>query len=84
MNGLDRAPLANIVARIKEFGFNCVRLPYALDTLFLDPVVKKERLSLNQELIGLTAMKIFDRVIQELTDAGLMVIINNHVRGKCE
>ena len=37
-----RAHLDDISAKIAEMGFNCVRLVYALDTLFENPVVKSE------------------------------------------
>lgn len=33
----------------------------------------------NPELIGKTAMEIFDLTVQALTDESLMVILNNHV-----
>ena len=33
VNGLDRQPLASIANIIAELGFNCVRLPFALDTV---------------------------------------------------
>ena len=33
VNGLDRQPLASIANTIAELGFNCVRLPFALDTV---------------------------------------------------
>ena len=37
-------------------------------------------LSENPELFGKTAMEIFDLTVQALTDANLMVILNNHVK----
>ena len=40
VNGLDRQPLQFIADTIAELGFNCVRLPWALDTLFLTPVIR--------------------------------------------
>ena len=38
LNGLDRQPLEVIALRIKELGFNCVRLVYALDVIYKNPV----------------------------------------------
>jgi hypothetical protein len=38
LNGLDRQPLKKITARIVELGFNCVRLVYALDVFYKNPV----------------------------------------------
>ena len=80
VNGLDTQPMASIAAKISELGFNCVRLPFALDTFFLDPVIPEAVLAANPELIGQTAMQIFDATVQALTDLGLIVILNNHVR----
>ena len=74
-----RAPVDNISAKISEMGFNCVRLVYALDTLYENPIVKSERVSENPELIGKTVMEVMDRVIESLTQANIMVILNNHV-----
>ena len=75
-----RAPLDAISAKIAEMGFNCVRLVYALDTVFENPVVKPERVSENPQLAGKTVMEIMDAVVESLTTANVMVILNNHVR----
>ena len=32
------------------------------------------------ELIGMSAMEIFDETVKSLTDHGLIVILNNHIR----
>ena len=40
VNGLDRQPIQFIADTIAELGFNCVRLPWALDTLFINPVIR--------------------------------------------
>ena len=80
VNGLDRRPLDEIAEDIREMGFNCVRLVYALDTLFINGVVPSVRLAANPDLIGSTTMEVFDAVVASLTSKGLMVILNNHVR----
>ena len=64
---------------IADLGFNCVRLPWALDTLFENPVVKEERLSANTDLVGLTAMELMDAVVDSLSQHGIIVILNNHI-----
>ena len=80
VNGLDRQPLSKIVDSVVDMGFNCIRLVYALDTLYENPVIPAERLSQNLDLVGLRAMEIFDKVVAELTTKGIMVVLNNHVR----
>jgi len=79
VNGLDRQPIQKIAAIIKELGFNCVRLPWALDTFFENPIVRPERLSANPELVGGTAMELLDAAVNALSDQEIIVIPNNHV-----
>jgi len=79
VNGLDRQPISNIAQIIADLGFNCVRLPFALDTIFKNPVVRAERLSANPEMIGMTAMEVFDETIKALTDAKIIILPNNHM-----
>ena len=74
-----RAPVDDISAKISDMGFNCVRLVYALDALYENPVVKPERLTENPELVGKTSMEVMDKVIESLTRWNIMVILNNHV-----
>ena len=38
-----------------------------------------DRLAANPDLINKTALEIHDEVVKALTDANVMVIINNHV-----
>ena len=61
-----------------KFSFNCIRLTYPLQMYFDNKVVQPKYLKANPELIGKTAMEIFDYTIQVLTEVGLMVILNNH------
>lgn len=80
LNGLDRQPLEKIALRISELGFNCVRLVYALDVIYKNPVIAEHRLSANPDLVGITSLELFDKTVEVLTEtAGLMVILNNHV-----
>jgi|SRR5579863_2436038 len=77
--GLDHAPLAAIVAQIKEIGVNSVRLPWANETLERDPEVPAYAVAANPELRGKHAMEVMDAVIAALARAHLMVILDNHV-----
>ena len=74
-----RAPVDAISAKIAEMGFNCVRIGYALDTLYQNPIVKPERVTENPELVGRRVMEIMDRVIESLTQTNIMVVLNNVV-----
>jgi hypothetical protein len=73
-----KQPLDRIVQRIVSLGFNCVRLPFSLQLLYEDPVVPEIALAANAGLKGIRAMALFDLSIKRMTDAGLMVVLNNH------
>lgn len=79
VDGLDAQPLSIIVSRIYSLGFNCVRLVYSLDLIYLNPVVDRLALTHNPELVGLTAMEIFKKVVAALSAKGVMTILNNHI-----
>lgn len=63
VDGLDIQPYQFIVSRVKDLGFNCVRLVYSLDMIYLNPVVSRIALSANPSLFGLKAMDIFRKVV---------------------
>jgi endoglucanase len=77
--GLDRVPLATVVSEIQGMGFNSVRLPWANEGLEHDPAVSDASLAANPELHGKHSMELMDIVIKALTDAHLMVILDNHM-----
>lgn len=56
-----------------------MRLVYSLEQYFSNPVVARDALSANPSLFGLTSMEIFDKTVESLTDAGVAVILNNHM-----
>lgn len=76
--GLQLADLHLIAKRIRCMGFNVVRLPWSNQMYESNPVVGDYALTVNPELQGMHALDIFDRVVKSLTDAGLMVILDNH------
>jgi endoglucanase len=83
--GLDKAPIDFISKTIATLGFNCVRLPFSLELYLENPTVTEETVAANENLVGWSGMLVFDKVIENLTDNGLMVILNNHMSdaGKC-
>jgi hypothetical protein len=76
--------MATLVQSIKDLGFNCVRLPYTVEQVLTDPAVPlasglpKAVLAANPELLGLSSLEVFDKTIEALTDAGIMIILNVH------
>jgi len=79
VNGLDEQKIDDISNMIADQGFNCVRLVYSLEQYFTNPVVANNALSANAALFGLTSMEIFDKTVESLTNAGVAVILNNHM-----
>ena len=78
VNGLDVRPVEDIAHTIASLGFNCIRLPFSLEQFYDNPIVEASRLSANPSLVGLSSLEVFDATVSALTDAGLMVILNNH------
>lgn len=81
-NGLDRVGPGQIAKTISESGFNCVRLPFSLDGVignFSRVPDPKVSLAACPELQDRSPLEVFDATVDQLTQHGLMVILNNHV-----
>ncbi|CAJ1405628.1 unnamed protein product [Effrenium voratum] len=79
-NGLDTQPIQAFSDRIAALGFNCVRLPFSLEMVLRNTTVPNpEALAANPELLGLSPIQVFDKTVEALTKAGLLVVLNNHV-----
>ncbi|CAG7945841.1 unnamed protein product [Penicillium salamii] len=85
-SGLDVRHRDEIAQLIKQLGFNSVRLPYADEVVVRNPVVNRSLLSANGDLLASTtdvgkprALEVYHAVVESLTKAGLMVIVNNHI-----
>ena len=78
VEGLDKQPMDRIIGLIKEWGFNSVRLPFSNEMLHRAEPVAIERITANPDLMGKTPLEIFDITVRRLTDAGILVILNNH------
>lgn len=78
VGGLQTATLSSIVQKMKNLGFNAVRLPWSNELYEKNPVVSNAALAANPALQGKRALTILDQVIAELSRAGMMVILDNH------
>jgi len=81
MNGLDRQTAPQIARQIAKMGFNSVRLPFSLDLVFKGQKGHPEPAAIRGDpyMEGLTPLEVFDKTVESLTQAGLLVILNNHV-----
>ncbi|MFI8320168.1 glycoside hydrolase family 5 protein [Streptomyces sp. NPDC085529] len=76
--GLDRKPVDQILADFHALGLNSIRLPFANALVHDTTVVPDAAVAANPQLRGRTPLQVLDAVIQELTDDGFAVILNNH------
>lgn len=62
-----------------------MRLPFSLELYYENPHIHGDNVAANENLMGWNGMLIFDKVVENLTANGLMVILNNHMSdaGKC-
>lgn len=78
-SGLDVRHRDTIAKTIKGLGFNSVRLPYADELVMKNPAIDATFVSANPDLVGKKALDVFEAVVKALTDAGIAVIVNNHI-----
>ena len=71
--------MSTIIGLIKKGGFNCVRLQFSLELLRYNPKVDPQVLTKEPSLIGLGGFDIYQNVVGNLTQNGVMVILDNHI-----
>ncbi|MER5699495.1 glycoside hydrolase family 5 protein [Streptomyces mirabilis] len=76
--GLDRAPLAELLADFHELGINSIRLPFSNEMIHTTAPVPDVAVAANPQLRGRTPLQIYDAVVAALTQDGFAVILNNH------
>ena len=77
--GLDVQHRSDIAKLIRHLGFNSVRLPYSDEMVMDNPMISPDLLLANEDLTGMRALDIYITVVDSLTEAGIAVIINNHI-----
>ncbi|OKJ03052.1 glycoside hydrolase [Kitasatospora sp. CB01950] len=76
--GLDRTPIARILADFHTMGLNSVRLPFANALVHDTTAVPDAAVAANPQLRGKTPLQVMDAVVAALTADGFAVILNNH------
>ncbi|WTV55946.1 glycoside hydrolase family 5 protein (plasmid) [Kitasatospora sp. NBC_00039] len=76
--GLDRTPIAQIMADFHALGINSIRLPFANAMIHDTTVLPDSAVAANPQLKGRTPLQVFDAVVAALTADGFAVILNNH------
>ncbi|KAI0160373.1 endoglucanase E1 [Xylariaceae sp. FL1272] len=77
--GLEVQHRSVLAATIRRLGFNSVRLPYSDEMVIKNPPTLPHLVAANPDLVGLRALDIFKACVEALTDAGIAVIVNNHI-----
>lgn len=81
--GLEARHRDEIARLISDLGFNSVRLPYADEIVSNRPIVDPKVIAANQDLFQdgrpPRALDVYHAVVESLTEAGLLVIVNNHI-----
>ena len=78
--GLDKQSVTGIASWIANHGFNAVRLPWSNELVECNPTVSPQLVSpANSTFANHPAMWVFDQVVNALAQAGLMVILDNHM-----
>jgi endoglucanase len=75
--GLDQQSVELICRRIRELGFNSIRLPFSVQAVQENPPITTY-LDANPELQGKTVLEIMDVLIATAAEHGLKVILDNH------
>ncbi|MEV5281688.1 cellulase family glycosylhydrolase [Streptomyces sp. NPDC052811] len=76
--GLDRVPLAGLLADFHRLGINSVRLPFSNALVHNTVPVPDAAVAANPRLRGRTPLQVYDAVVDALTQDGFAVILNNH------
>jgi endoglucanase len=78
-SGLDIRHRDEISILIRRMGFNSVRLPYSDEMVLSNPLIPATHLTANPDLVGHRALDVYNAIVESLTAAGLLVVINNHI-----
>jgi endoglucanase len=78
VGGLAYQPINAIINEIVSMGFNGVRLPWSNQMWESNPAVSAQYVAANPQFAGEPARTVFQQVVQDLANAGLMVVLDNH------
>lgn len=78
-HGLWKRDYKEMLAQIKNLGYNTIRLPYSVQSLRANQVTGIDySIGANSELEGKSPLEVMDIVIQEADRAGLMILLDSH------
>lgn len=77
VHGLWRRSYQDMIAQIKQTGFNAVRLPFCPDTLRGTPT-DHIKADLNPALVGKDSLETLDIIMNELNEQGMYIMLDQH------
>ncbi|MBD2088415.1 cellulase family glycosylhydrolase [Microcoleus sp. FACHB-1515] len=78
-HGLWLRDYKEMLAQIKQLGYNFIRLPFALQTLRSNSIRGVDfAIGSNADLQGKTPLEVMDLIIEEADRQGLMILLDNH------
>jgi endoglucanase len=78
VGGLKYQPISEIISKIVSMGFNGVRLPWSNQLWESNPAVPASLVAANPQFAGESARTVFEQVVRDLANAGLMVVLDDH------
>ncbi len=77
VHGLWVRNYQDIISQIKSLGFNAVRLPYCPDSV-QGATPSSIDYSKNPDLTGLNSLGVLDKIITEMNNRGILVLLDSH------
>ena len=78
-HGLWKRDYKEMLAQIKNLGYNVIRLPYGVQSLRASNVSGIDfSIGSNQELQGKSPLEVMDAIIQEAGRQGLLILLDSH------
>lgn len=78
-HGLWQRDYKEMLAQIKQLGYNFIRLPFALQTLRSNQIRGVDfAIGSNADLQGKTPIEVMDLIVEEADRQGLMILLDNH------
>eukprot|EP00419_Tripos_fusus_P012123 CAMPEP_0172664836 /NCGR_PEP_ID=MMETSP1074-20121228/6862_1 /TAXON_ID=2916 /ORGANISM="Ceratium fusus, Strain PA161109" /LENGTH=597 /DNA_ID=CAMNT_0013481059 /DNA_START=214 /DNA_END=2004 /DNA_ORIENTATION=+ len=77
--GLHLVHIDVLVVRIRNLGFNCIRLPFSVEYVLTDPPINNSAVSANPQFTNITWRTMFQATVHAIAQAGLMMILDRHM-----
>ncbi|MBM7069426.1 cellulase family glycosylhydrolase [Actibacterium sp. 188UL27-1] len=75
-DGLWQRPFKDMMDQMVDLGFNAIRLPFSTEGVLTNPV--PGNVVGNPDLVGLTMLEVFDRIVDYAEEIGIKIILDNH------